>query len=192
MAFAAPIAAFAATQKTPNRFSTIFRFGITPLFLFSGTFFPIDTLPAALQVLAWFTPLFHGVALTRALSLGVARRGARRHAHPRHLLSVLAIVGGWLTFRTHRSPAGARMTALRVAPAWVFGSRRSLRLIERNLYVYKHGWMILLSGFFEPLFYLLGDRLRARGADRDDPGPGRPADPLPAVRRAGAAGDARR
>ena len=48
------------------------------------------------------------------------------------------------------------MTALRVAPAWVFGSRRSLRLIERNLYVYKHGWMVLLSGFFEPLFYLLG------------------------------------
>ena len=41
-------------------------------------------------------------------------------------------------------------------PAFDVGSRRSLRLIERNLYVYKHGWMILLSGFFEPLFYLLG------------------------------------
>jgi lipooligosaccharide transport system permease protein len=48
------------------------------------------------------------------------------------------------------------MTTLRVVPAAGFGSRRSLRLIERNLYVYKHGWMILLSGFFEPLFYLLG------------------------------------
>ena len=49
------------------------------------------------------------------------------------------------------------MTALlRVLPAFDFGSRRSLRLIERNLYVYKHGWMVLLSGFFEPLFYLLG------------------------------------
>ena len=48
------------------------------------------------------------------------------------------------------------MTALlRVMPAVDFGSRRSLRLIERNLYVYKHGWMVLLSGFFEPLFYLL-------------------------------------
>jgi len=45
---------------------------------------------------------------------------------------------------------------LRVLPAFDFGSRRSLRLIERNLYVYKHGWMVLLSGFFEPLFYLLG------------------------------------
>ncbi|OGO57934.1 MAG: ABC transporter [Chloroflexi bacterium RBG_16_69_14] len=52
--------------------------------------------------------------------------------------------------------AGARMTALRVVPAFTLGSRRSMRLIERNLYVYRHGWMILLSGFFEPLFYLLG------------------------------------
>ena len=42
MAFAGPIAAFSATQKTPDKFTAIFRFGITPLFLFSGTFFPID------------------------------------------------------------------------------------------------------------------------------------------------------
>ena len=48
------------------------------------------------------------------------------------------------------------MTALRVVPSFTLGSRRSMRLVERNLYVYKHGWMILLSGFFEPLFYLLG------------------------------------
>ena len=100
MAFAGPIAAFAATQKTPNRFSTIFRFGITPLFLFSGTFFPIDTLPAALQVLAWFTPLFHGVALTRALSLGVAGEDPVAMLIHVTYLSVLAIVGAWLTIRT--------------------------------------------------------------------------------------------
>jgi lipooligosaccharide transport system permease protein len=51
------------------------------------------------------------------------------------------------------------MTAptLRVAPTVMsFGSRRSARLIERNLYVYKHTWLVLLSGFVEPLFYLLG------------------------------------
>ena len=70
LAFAAPIAAFSATQRTPDRFSNIFRFGITPLFLFSGTFFPLASLPAFLQPLAWLTPLYHGVALTRGLSLG--------------------------------------------------------------------------------------------------------------------------
>jgi lipooligosaccharide transport system permease protein len=70
MAFAAPIAAFSATQRTPEKFNAIFRFGITPLFLFSGTFFPLDSLPPILQPLAWITPLYHGVVLTRGFSLG--------------------------------------------------------------------------------------------------------------------------
>jgi len=99
MAFAGPIAAFSATQKTPNRFTTIFRFGITPLFLFSGTFFPISSLPAALQVFAWFTPLFHGVALTRGLSLGtIADDPVAAVIHVTYL-TTLAVVGGWLTVR---------------------------------------------------------------------------------------------
>jgi lipooligosaccharide transport system permease protein len=34
--------------------------------------------------------------------------------------------------------------------------RRSVRMVQRNLIVYKHGWMVIFSGFFEPLFYLLG------------------------------------
>ena len=72
MAFAAPIAAFSATQRTPAKFNVIFRFIITPLFLFSGVFFPIDTLPAFIQPLAWLSPLWHGVVLTRGLVFGVA------------------------------------------------------------------------------------------------------------------------
>jgi len=35
------------------------------------------------------------------------------------------------------------------------GSRRALYLVERNLYVYRQVWVIIISGFFEPLFYLL-------------------------------------
>lgn len=34
--------------------------------------------------------------------------------------------------------------------------RRSLRMVQRNLLVYKYTWMVIFSGFFEPLFYLLG------------------------------------
>ena len=67
MAFAAPIMAFTATQRTPDMFSNIFRFGVTPLFLFSGTFFPIESLPNWLQPLAWLSPLWHGVALCRGI-----------------------------------------------------------------------------------------------------------------------------
>lgn len=72
MAFAGPISAFSATQKTMDKFNALFRFGITPLFLFSGTFFPVEQLPGFLQPIAWLTPLFHGVAITRSLSIGTA------------------------------------------------------------------------------------------------------------------------
>ena len=47
------------------------------------------------------------------------------------------------------------MTALRITPLLAIGGQRWLRMIERNLLVYKHGWLVLFSGFFEPLFYLL-------------------------------------
>jgi lipooligosaccharide transport system permease protein len=103
MAFAAPMAAFSATQSTPDRFATIFRFGITPLFLFSGTFFPITSLPSALQALAWLTPLFHGVALTRGLSLGtIGTDPLAAVVHVLYLVTLTA-VGGWLAIRNIRA-----------------------------------------------------------------------------------------
>jgi lipooligosaccharide transport system permease protein len=70
-----PIMIFVASRITGDpaaTFSMIFRFVIMPLYLFSGTFFPIERLPQALQVLAWATPLYNGVALTRDLTLAVA------------------------------------------------------------------------------------------------------------------------
>jgi lipooligosaccharide transport system permease protein len=70
LAFAAPIMAYTPTQQSDQGFNAIFRFGLTPLFLFSGTFFPIEQLPAFLQPIAWLTPLWHGVDLTRSLTLG--------------------------------------------------------------------------------------------------------------------------
>ena len=74
LAFAAPIAAFSATQRTPDKFDALFRFGITPLFLFSGTFYPVESLPIVLQPLAWITPLWHGVALAAACRSGPSAR----------------------------------------------------------------------------------------------------------------------
>ena len=69
LAFSAPIMAYAATRKSSANFNLLFRFVITPLFLFSGVFFPVNQLPSPLRQLAWFTPLFHGVALVRGLTL---------------------------------------------------------------------------------------------------------------------------
>lgn len=43
----------------------------------------------------------------------------------------------------------------RVLPAVPFGSRRAIHPFERSLYLYRRTWLVLVSGFFEPLFYLL-------------------------------------
>ena len=80
LAFAMPVYAFATTRETDAAFSLLFRFVIGPLFLFSGTFFPIDRLPALLQPVAWALPLSHGVALARDLALDHAGRFDLGHA----------------------------------------------------------------------------------------------------------------
>jgi lipooligosaccharide transport system permease protein len=100
LAFAAPIMAFSATQRTPEKFNAVFRFGITPLFLFSGTFYPVESLPTLLQPLAWITPLWHGVALSRALSLGTVSEEPLMALI--HLVALLGffLVGTWFAVRT--------------------------------------------------------------------------------------------
>lgn len=69
LAFSAPLMAYAAAMNMTGNFNAVFRFVITPLFLFSGVFFPVTRLPEPLQIAAWFTPLFHGVELVRGLTL---------------------------------------------------------------------------------------------------------------------------
>ena len=100
MAFAAPIMAFTATQKSDQPFNMLFRFGITPLFLFSGTFFPIERLPLFLQPLAWATPLYHGVSLARGLSLGqVEPLTDLVHLAVLGAFAVAGLAAGRITFR---------------------------------------------------------------------------------------------
>ena len=51
-------------------FTYYFTFGVSLMFYFSGIFFPLSSMPGALQAIAWCLPLAHGVAITRALALG--------------------------------------------------------------------------------------------------------------------------
>ena len=90
LAFAAPVEAWAITVAKDTSFALIFRFGLIPLFLFSGTFFPITQLPAWLRPLAYITPLWHGVALCRSLTLGTASLGISL-AHVAYLAAVAAV-----------------------------------------------------------------------------------------------------
>jgi lipooligosaccharide transport system permease protein len=70
LAFSVPTAAYAATQTSEGAFVPYNRFVIVPMFLFSGTFFPVSRLPLPLEWLAYATPLWHGVDLCRELTLG--------------------------------------------------------------------------------------------------------------------------
>jgi lipooligosaccharide transport system permease protein len=65
LAVAAPVAAFAATRGSDQSFELLERLAIMPMFLFAGTFFPVNELPAAVRPLAWTTPLWHAVELCR-------------------------------------------------------------------------------------------------------------------------------
>ena len=69
-AFSMPMAAYSATSDSDTSLPPIFRFVIVPMFLFSGTFFPVSQMPLALELLAYLTPIWHGVELCRGLMLG--------------------------------------------------------------------------------------------------------------------------
>ncbi len=99
LAFSAPVAAFAATAESDTAFSTIFRFGVLPMFLFSGTFFPVSRLPTVLQWVAYATPLWHGVDLCRGLVLGTIG-GIPALGHVAYLLAwiVVGVAAGRVTY----------------------------------------------------------------------------------------------
>jgi lipooligosaccharide transport system permease protein len=96
LAAAAPVMAFAAHARTDNAFAPLTRFVILPMFLFSGTFFPVSQLPVGLRALAYVTPLWHGVDLARSLALGHPP-GARALGHLAYL--VLWAVAGTMLAR---------------------------------------------------------------------------------------------
>src|SRR5665811_1395681 len=93
LAFAAPVSGYAAWLKRDTGLSNLFRFGIVPMFLFSGTFFPITQLPDWMQPLAYIVPLWHGVELTRGIAIGIAPTFSP-FVHVAYLL--VWIVGGTL------------------------------------------------------------------------------------------------
>ena len=71
VAFAAPVMALAATVTSEGQaFNILFRFVVTPMFLFSGTFYPIGRLPEWGRLLAYVSPLWHGTQLSRGAAIG--------------------------------------------------------------------------------------------------------------------------
>lgn len=89
MACASVTMVLTSKLQTDEAYTWVFRFIVTPLFLLSGTFFPISELPTWGRVVAELTPLYHGVELTRQLALYDIEPSAVWHLA--YLVAMLAI-----------------------------------------------------------------------------------------------------
>jgi lipooligosaccharide transport system permease protein len=96
-AFAAPLAAFTATQDTDVTFPLVIRMVVMPLFLFSGTFFPVEQLPDGLRPFVALSPLYHAAELARAATTGHLGWASLGHAV---VLAGFVALGAWWGKRT--------------------------------------------------------------------------------------------
>ena len=192
MAHATPIFAYAAWLERVTGFMLLFRLGVIPMFLFSGAFFPVVQLPDPLQWLAQVMPLYHGVELVRGLVLGTAEPGRRPAARrlPRRLAAGRLLAGrpdarppaGRGAWR-RRDPDASPVLPLLGRPAW--------HLVERNAVVYRRDWLVFVTGFLEPLLYLLSIGIGIEQLVGDFTLPDGQVGDLHRVRGAGDAGDRR-
>lgn len=100
LAMFAPLMAYAATVVDEGlQFNMIQRFVVMPMFLFAGTFFPLDSMPPYLQWVGWVSPMWHGTQLARVASYGMALDPLAAVGHVAFLV-VLAVAGLILARRT--------------------------------------------------------------------------------------------
>jgi lipooligosaccharide transport system permease protein len=104
-AFSAPLTAYSVGLDSDVAFPVIMRVAVLPLFLFSGTFFPISQLPDWLRPFAALSPLWHGVELARDATTGSLHLGADIV----HVSVLVACVGAGLAWG--RRAFARRLTA---------------------------------------------------------------------------------
>ncbi|CAN7254913.1 ABC transporter permease [Arthrobacter sp. LjRoot78] len=99
LSFGLPLMAYAASIKEDKgQFAMVMRFIVTPLFLFSGTFFPLDSLPLVVRWIGWISPIWHGTELGRVFSYGYDESPLLTILHIVFLVG-LAVAGWQLTKR---------------------------------------------------------------------------------------------
>ena len=91
-AFGAMMQALAGMLENEDIFFTVLqRFVIMPLFLFSGTFYPLTNMPIYLQWIGWISPLWHATELGRWLTYGHEISTLMLYTHFVFLNSILVI-----------------------------------------------------------------------------------------------------
>ena len=99
--FGALILALAARAKSDDLFMMITgRFIMMPLFLFSGTFYPLEQMPVFLQWIGWISPLWHATDLGRLLTYGSDVSVEMVIVHLTYML-VMLVVGLFFAFRNY-------------------------------------------------------------------------------------------
>ena len=91
------LAVTARLERDEGYFAIIARFIVAPMFLFSGTFYPLDQMPAFLQPIGWVSPLWHATELGRNLSYGMEVDPIMFWVHIGYL-ALLGVVGMALTY----------------------------------------------------------------------------------------------
>jgi lipooligosaccharide transport system permease protein len=96
--------AWAVTQESDGPFAVVMRIVVFPLFLFSGTFFPVSRLPDAIEWIAFLSPLWHAVELCRGATTGGAAGASTLGAVVVHVVVLAAwiAVGSYYGVRTFR------------------------------------------------------------------------------------------
>jgi lipooligosaccharide transport system permease protein len=106
LSFGLPLMAYSASiTEDKGQFALVMRFIVMPLFLFSGTFFPLDTLPPAVRWIGWISPIWHGTELGRVFSYGYQEPPLLTLLHAA-VLAGLALLGWFLTRRRFAARMG--------------------------------------------------------------------------------------
>ena len=151
MAFAVWVYGFSARLTSEEGFGVLFRLGVFPLFLFSGAFFPISNLGDVGECVARCTPLWHGVNLSRMFAWTTSPGGWPPSTSPCWSCSPSA---GWFWAVSGLEKRLVRDRASRCSPlgrcaappgCWCCATTSST----------ARTWKLFLTGFLEPVFYLL-------------------------------------
>jgi lipooligosaccharide transport system permease protein len=96
LAFGAPIMAYVATlEQDTGQIAMLMRFVLLPMTLFSGTFFPLATMPPYLQWIGWISPLWHSTELSRVFTYGMSEPLWLSIVHVLYLAALSVVFWRW-------------------------------------------------------------------------------------------------
>jgi lipooligosaccharide transport system permease protein len=91
------LAATSFVKEDDGFFAIVARFVVAPMFLFSGTFYPLEQMPIFLQWIGWISPLWHSTNFARSVSFGLEVPGWLMIVHVSFL--VISLVAGMIIAR---------------------------------------------------------------------------------------------